>query len=175
MKNLVIIASLLTFSSSLAAPLMGSKSSVNESNFCKKYKCVFIASAPYNPSRDPSRFKGYKQFTYRLSGMGILEIVRNQSNTIESADIKFDGVEEFRWAYKNDGMYTKDFALSFLGAKISNSLSSACLDDVTAEDTPPIAAGLIAQNGRYVFKCLASVAMEGAPTKTAIFMTIGLK
>lgn len=175
MKKFLILASLLVSSFSLAAPLMGTTQSVALSNFCKKYKCSIISNEPYNPSGDPSRFKGYKKFVYTLSGMGTLEIIRNERNVINDATITFNGVDEFNWARSNNGMYTNDYSMTFLGIKASKSLNSACLDSVVADDTPPTAIGVVSQNGLYKFMCLASVEMEGMPTKTSIALYIGPK
>lgn len=176
MQRLLTLALLTLMPSALAAPLMGTTQSVNSSAFCKKYACKLLSSGAYNPARDPSRFKGYKEYKYTLSGQGVLEIVRDEKSIVTSASIKFSGIEAFKWAYNNNGGYTADFTMAFMGVKPSDSLKNVCLIPVLAEDTPPIAAGKMATSAKYAMTCLAGVKTDQPfPVENAVMMTITLR
>ncbi|WP_147363484.1 hypothetical protein [Deinococcus sp. RM] len=149
---------------------------MNDSTFCKKYACKLLSSGAYNPARDQSRFQGYKQYKYSLSGQGVLEIVRDAKSVVTSASIKFSGTEAFKWAYNNNGAYTVDFTMAFMGVKPSNSLNNVCLIPVLAENTPPIASGKMATSAKSIMTCLAGVKTDQPfPPENAVMITITLK
>ena len=168
MKRLMITIGILVSSYSFAAPLIGTKQSVNESNFCKKYKCVFLSND--HPEGAP---EGWKQYIYSLSGQGQLTVLRNVLGVIISSTIQFEGNQEFSWAFENDGAYTNDYALSFMGMKPNKSLKDVCLNDVIAEGTPPVSAGIMGEAGNYFMRCIASVKTDSAyPAITSATMMI---
>lgn len=85
MKKLLLLT-MLFMTSSLASPLIGSKTSFAQSSFCKKWKCQFVKTSPVINSTDK------KLYDYTLPDGADISIGRNGDKTIgNSSIISYEG------------------------------------------------------------------------------------
>ena len=124
MNRFVMLASFLALSSAVAAPLLGSKASVNESNFCKKYQCVFVSSGNASADDKDIYTGAAKEYIYKVAGTSGLKVLRDGSNRVIMSSLRFSA-EQGSTQSKTDSPTARAFALSFLGVSNSDTFNYA--------------------------------------------------
>jgi hypothetical protein len=150
-QKYISLALLLTLSSAVAAPLVGTKASVNESSFCKKYKCTFVDSTLNKDKLADGTTPYIKTYSYKLANGANLKVVREKDNTIFSAWVYKDKPEAVEWFYYKGDSFVKDFALNFTGISSIRPLNGTCITGTMVEDI--ITNAILGERGNFKIGC----------------------
>lgn len=105
---------LLTLAPALAAPLLTSKASVAEGNFCKTYSCVLTDRRVNLPET-----LGLLAYTYSISG-GVLSVSRESNMSIIGASLDLPAAQ---WSKP----LVANFLRSFVGLTVEPSALRRCI------------------------------------------------
>lgn len=131
--------------------LVGSKQSVNETSFCKKYKCV-LKSTETSTKPDSYNWKGY---TFSTAGNGELVIHKDANGVARFAGLFYKGQERMVWLSGSKPAFINDFALSFYGISSPIPLADTCVS--TLLKTPEKAINIMAKSNGFTLACMGTL------------------
>lgn len=134
MKKITAVCLFTLVSIGLAAPLLNTKASVNESSFCKKYKCVYVKTTSEAGVKLPNgKSSIVKTFEYTISNGGKIFVTRDETRILTASFI-IKGSKGLDFAFHKGDAFAKDFAASFLGLTVKTVLNGSCLTSTMEED-----------------------------------------